>query len=106
MVPSDLYSFADKTTDSWYATVNGIRVESALENGYLVIDRQWRRGDRVQLHLDMSPRFVAANGKVADDRGRLCVERGPLVYCAEWCDNDFDIRHFVVNRNKKMTVEQ
>lgn len=106
VVPSDLYSFADKTTDSWYATVNGIRVESALENGYLVIDRQWRRGDRVQLHLDMSPRFVAANGKVTDDRGRLCVERGPLVYCAEWCDNDFDLRHFVVNRNKKMTVEQ
>lgn len=106
VVPSDLYAFADKSNDSWYATVNGERVEAALENGYLVIDRQWRRGDNVQLHLDMSPRFVSANDKVAADRGKLCVERGPLVYCAEWCDNDFDIRHFVVNSNKAMKVEQ
>ena len=34
---------------------------------------------------------MKANNKVEADRGRIAVERGPIVYCAEWPDNDFDV---------------
>ena len=43
----------------------------------------------VEVHFDMQPRVVKANEKVVADRGRVAVERGPIVYCAEWADNDF-----------------
>ena len=41
----------------------------------------------MELSLDMQPRFVRAHEAVEADRGRLAVECGPLVYCAEWVDN-------------------
>jgi DUF1680 family protein len=52
----------------------------------------------------MSPRLVKANRKVVADRGRLAVERGPLVYCAEWPDNKFNFFHFVMNKKPQFKV--
>ena len=53
----------------------------------------------MQVHFDMEPRTVRANNKVEADRGMIEVERGPLVYCAEWPDNNFDIKEVLVNQN-------
>ena len=52
----------------------------------------------------MQPRVVKANDKVAADRGRAAIERGPLVYCAEWPDNDFNISTVLLNRHPKFQV--
>ena len=87
VVPSDLYSFSDDILSGYEVTVNGQAVTGELENGYLVISRNWKKGDVVRIHFDMPVRTVIANRHVADDRGRIAVERGPLVYCAEWSDN-------------------
>lgn len=97
-IPSDLYSYIDNQNPAFKATLNGqpIAVDK-LENGYLVIDRKWKKGDKVELKFDMSPRMVAAHKNVKADRGRVAIERGPIVYCAEWPDNNFDIQKTVVN---------
>ncbi|MBR1409485.1 MAG: glycoside hydrolase family 127 protein [Prevotella sp.] len=87
VVPSDLYSFSDDILGGYEVTVNGQAVNGELQNGYLVINRNWKKGDVVRVHLDMPVRTVVANPRVSDDRGRVAVERGPLVYCAEWADN-------------------
>ena len=88
VVPSDLYAFSDDVKSSYEINVNGTEVAgSQLKNGYLVINRNWKKGDVVRIHFDMPVRTVVANPRVADDRGRIAVERGPLVYCAEWADN-------------------
>ncbi len=87
-VPSDLYSYADNARINVTCSVNGQAIDIATTpDGYLTIDRQWKKGDKVHLHFDMPVRTVRANGNVAADRGRLAVERGPLVYCAEGADN-------------------
>lgn len=52
----------------------------------------------------MEPRTVKANNKVEADRGRIAVERGPIVYCAEFPDNNFDIFSVFMNRNPKFEV--
>ena len=52
---------------------------------------KWKKGDVIKIHFDMEPRIVRANDQVEADRGMLCVERGPLVYCAEQPDNTMDI---------------
>lgn len=55
----------------------------------------------------MEPRVVVANSKVEADRGRVAVERGPIVYCAEWPDNDFDVLSVLINQNPKFeTVDK
>ncbi len=105
VVPSDLYTYADGKLPGYSVEVNGERVASELEDGYFVVTRNWKKGDRISLHLDMEPRVVKANPKVSADEGRISIERGPVVYCAEWPDNDFSVRSIIINRNPKMKVE-
>jgi uncharacterized protein len=57
-----------------------------IERGYLVLDRQWKRGDRVELALAMPVERVAANPRVKADEGLLAIQRGPIIYCLEQCD--------------------
>ena len=91
VVPSDLYSFADGAPSAWRVCVNGEEVSGELEQGYFCITRRWKAGDEVTLDLPVTPRFVRANEAVEADRGRLAVECGPIVYCAEWPDNAVDV---------------
>jgi hypothetical protein len=58
----------------------------SIQRGYLVLDREWKRGDRVELNLPMPIQRVAANPKVKADQGLLAIQRGPIVYCLEQCD--------------------
>lgn len=104
-VPSDLYRFSDDVQGSYTVKVNGRLVEGQLENGYLAIDRQWKKGDVVSVQLDMPVRMVKADQHVKADQGRTAVERGPLVYCAEGADNQgFCIFNFLVPRQPRFTV--
>ena len=89
VVPSDLYQFSDKEAPSYSVTVNGKAVEADLSanKGYLPV-KNIRKGDVVRIHFDMPVRTVIANQKVTDDKSKVAVERGPLVYCAEAADNN------------------
>lgn len=107
VLPGDLYSYVDEKKLAYRVSVNGQEVSGELKNGYLGIERRWKKGDVVEIHFDMLPRMVKANDKVVADRGRVAIERGPLVYCAEWPDNDFDISTVLLNRQPKFqTVEK
>ena len=106
VVPSDLYSFSDDILSGYEVTVNGQPVKGELQNGYLVINRNWKKGDVVRVHLDMPVRTVVANHRVSDDRGRIAVERGPLVYCAEWADNaGINPHHLLLARQPQFDVQ-
>lgn len=108
VVPGDLYSYDDGATPKYSVTVNGTEVRDALtSDGYMSISRRWKRGDVIRINLDMLPRVVKANAKVADDRGKIAVERGPLVYCAEQADNDgFNSHHVLLSRHPKFSVAE
>ena len=97
VVPSDLYTYADGKMPHFTVSVNNTKqqffpsnIESA--NGYIAIGRKWKKGDVVKIHFDMEPRTIRANENVEADRGMLCVERGPLVYCIEHPDNTINIK--------------
>lgn len=105
VVPSDLYSFADGLNEGYSVTVNGQEVAHSTVKGYLEINRKWRKGDVVEIHFDMNPRMVEANQKVEADRGKVAIERGPIVYCAEWADNNFDLFHFVAPKKPQLQLQ-
>ena len=104
VVPSDLYTYKDGKRLGYSVSVNGEAVESTLENGYFTISRNWKKGDVVRIHFDMEPRVVKANYKVKADEGRVAIEKGPVVYCAEWPDNDFSVRSIILNQKPEFTV--
>ena len=104
VVPSDLYTYSDGKRPGYSVKVNGEEATSALEQGYFTIERKWKKGDRIELQLDMEVRTVKANGKVEADRGRVAVECGPIVYCAEWPDNDFNVLSLLMNQHPQFEV--
>lgn len=105
-VPSDLYAYADGKKLGYSVSVNGQPIDGTLSNGYVSIDRKWKKGDKVSVHFDMEPRIVKANSNVEADRGRIAIERGPVVYCAEWPDNDgFSVLSVIMPRKPKLAVE-
>jgi len=68
--------------------VNGCEADaSAGPDGYLRLERAWQAGDVVELDLPMAPRLVEAHPWVEATRGRVAIERGPLVYCVEEADH-------------------
>jgi len=108
VVPSHLYEYVDETELGYTLSVNGTPINVAPNaEGYAVIDRKWKKGDQVEIHFDMEPRIVKANNKVEADRKRISIERGPIVYCAEFADNtNVDLHAMIVGKNPKFEVKQ
>jgi hypothetical protein len=88
VVPSDLYSFADPETTPVTIEVNGKKVSYKSEKGFAVLSRNWKAGDEVVVTLPMDIRRVKANDKVEADKGQVALQRGPLMYCLEWPDQE------------------
>jgi len=85
-VPSDLYQYKTKTSEDFDLTVNGRPVKYQMQDGYAVISKKWKKGDKIILRLNMPVRRIKANEKVVADQSRVALQRGPLVYCVEWPD--------------------
>jgi hypothetical protein len=86
-VPGGLYWYATRVEREATVSVNGTRVAAVPDKaGYLSLDRQWKTGDVVNVEFPVEVRRVVADPRVKDNRRRMAVERGPIVYCAEWPD--------------------
>jgi len=67
-------------------TVNGTEVSGVNPGKYLELSRLWKPGDAVEMDLGMQPQMLVADRRVAEDQGKVAVQRGPIVYCAESID--------------------
>ncbi|MGE5836488.1 MAG: beta-L-arabinofuranosidase domain-containing protein [Acidobacteriota bacterium] len=86
-VPGGLYSYLDTVNSPVTISVNGARVSATPDTtGYVAVARLWQDGDVIEIEFPMEVRRVAADRRVKENRGRMAVERGPIVYCAEWPD--------------------
>lgn len=86
-VPGRLYSYLDTVNSPVTISVNRARVSATPDKtGYVSLDRTWKNGDVIEIEFPMDVRRVAADRRVKENRGRMAVERGPIVYCAEWPD--------------------
>lgn len=99
-VPGELYSYADGVSSKYSLRVNGRRVKSEVVDGFVPICRAWKSGDVVELNLPMDVRFSVADERVKADSNRLCVTRGPLVYCAEEEDNEQQVSTYFISNAK------
>ena len=98
-IPSTLYSYQESSAQKIQIKVNGKAVEYQMKNGYAVISKKWKKNDKVELTLPMEVQRVAANIALVDDIGKVALQRGPLMYCAEWKDNNGKASNLVVPKN-------
>ncbi|MDR2914589.1 MAG: glycoside hydrolase family 127 protein [Tannerella sp.] len=103
-VPSPLYHYVKNAGSEIKISVNGKEVKKSMDKGYAVINREWKSGDRVSLHMDMPVKRVQTCAEVSYDKGLLSMERGPVVYALESVDQPeeflFDV---VIPRDAEIT---
>ena len=104
-VPSTLYSQTiPASNDDFTVSVNGETVDFANERGYQVISRKWKAGDKIAIRMNMPVKRIKADDRVEADRGRLAVEKGPVLYCAEGFDNGGNVLNKVIAADAKFTM--
>ncbi|HEY0653445.1 MAG TPA: glycoside hydrolase family 127 protein [Chryseosolibacter sp.] len=104
-LPGDLYHFQGAEIGPPQFTLNGKPVQVKMENGYAVFDREWKKGDVVEMSLPMDAHKVYANEKLTEDAGRVAFQRGPLMYCAEAVDNEGKASNLVLPSSSALKSE-
>ncbi len=87
VVPGDLYRFIDPAPGPPTLALNGVPVPLESRDGYVTLERTWRSGDQLELAFPMSVRRVVADDRVVANRGRMALQRGPIVYAIEGVDH-------------------
>ena len=103
-VPSKLYCYSDNEAVGFKIAINGNPIHVAnLDKGYISLTRKWKEGDCIELEFENNPHVVISNENVKSNNGKIAIERGPIVYCAEWPDNNFDIDNVILSENPSFT---
>ena len=97
-VPGELYSYADNISTDASLYINGKQAKTKSIDGYVPVKRKWNKGDKVVLQLPMPIRYSSADERVEADRDRICITRGPLVYCAEQPDNEHPASNYIISQ--------
>jgi DUF1680 family protein len=83
---SDLYKENPAVNGFKSLTVNGKPLNPQIVNGYAVIKRVWKKGDKVDLVIPMEIQTVTPDERIVADRGRIALRYGPLIYNVEKAD--------------------
>ena len=104
-IPSSLYKFQTNSAEKPVVKVNGVVVDYTITNGYAAINRTWKKNDKVEVNLPMEVRRVVANENLKEDMGKIALQRGPLMYCAEWPDNNGKTSNIIIPASAIFTTE-
>lgn len=86
--------------------VNGRFVTAAVKGGYARITREWRKGDRIDVTMDMPVRRAVADERLAATKGQVAITRGPLVYGVEAVDHGGVLSNLWLPDDAAFTLEQ
>lgn len=86
---------------SWSITCNGKKEAPVMEDGYCVLQREWKAEDCIELHMDMPVERMQSNPMVRENCGKHAVVRGPIVYCLEEIDNGKNLAGIVLPSQMK-----
>ncbi len=104
-VPSHLYRYKNRLATGMKMKVDEYSVGLQTRRGFARIQREWMKGDIIRIHLPMPIRRVLAHECVAENGGRVALERGPIVYCAEAVDNHGGALNIVLQEESELEAE-
>jgi DUF1680 family protein len=105
-IPGDLYTYSGGTGSQIMLKVNTEIIPADNYSDYIILSRKWKKGDRIEINIDMPVKLVVANENVKADSGKMAIERGPVVYCAESIDNDANVLDLCISDNSKWSTER
>ncbi len=105
-VPGDLYSYLDRPAEQTRILINGQDIPCVIDkSGYVSLRRNWKDRDTLEIAFPFGIRKVIADSRVREDRGRMAVERGPIVYCSEWPDcEDGRVLNLLMDRGGELSA--
>jgi uncharacterized protein len=104
-LPGGLYKFTEQNSEPVKISVNGEYLKFATSDGYAVIARNWKSGDKVEIDFPMPVRKVIADVRVKEDVDKIAFQRGPVIFCAEWPDNNTgNVLNLVINKEAAITT--
>ncbi len=86
-VPGGLYNFRDVHAAGITVNLNGQPILYQMDKGYMVIDREWKQGDKLNVNIPMDIKRVTSRPEVKANCERVALQRGPIIYCVEGIDN-------------------
>lgn len=104
-VPGKLYNFLQKEETNFTLLINGEKATFRQENGYAVLDRAWKKGDRITYELPLEIRQLQSRPEVLANSDRIAIQRGPLVYCVEGADNEGKVLQLALGSNPNFTTK-
>jgi hypothetical protein len=103
-VPGGLYNFTNTSAASPVIKVNGVVINYNTEQGYAIINREWKKGDVVEMAIPMDIKKVITRDEVKQDNDRMALQRGPLIYCFEGADNNGKAWNMVLPANANFST--
>ena len=91
--------------DAATVSVNGETLRPEVKKGYARIRRNWKAGDVIELNMPMEIRRIEAHPRVEADRGRVALQRGPIVYCLEAVDNGGPVSNVMLQHDPQFATE-
>ena len=105
-LPGGLYKFTDLDSEPVKLMINGKDSELNPADGYAVISRRWKSGDRIEIEFPMPVRKVIADERVTEDKDKIAFQRGPVIFCAEWPEiNNGDVLDLIIKKDASVTSE-
>lgn len=90
-VPSDLYTYVGARNQPFVMKINGRNHPYVIDSlGYISVEHVWNNLNSIQIDFPMEVKKVKAHESVTEDAGKVAIERGPILYCAEWPDNPYN----------------
>lgn len=84
--------------------LNGKEAECEIRDGFAYLRGEYTADDVITVELDMTVRRVYTSSRVSANTGKVSLQRGPLIYCAEGVDNENDILSLSLKRDGEVTV--
>jgi len=99
-VPGNLYNyFRDEDHFDTPIKINAVLYDYKIENGYAVLEKEWKKGDNVEIEFPVEVIKIVAKEDLKFDNDRVALQRGPIVYCVEGADNKEGVWNIVVPEN-------
>ncbi len=100
-IPSNLYTFENNSNSKIVIKINGEIVNYTIEKGYAVLQKKWDSNDVIEMELPMEIQRVSTNDKVKNNKRKVALQRGPIMYCAEWADNNGITSNIILPKDVK-----
>lgn len=83
---SELYTSTPEVKGLKSFAVNGKSTKPKIVNGYAVVTRTWKAGDKIELELPMEVQRIKSDEKIKTNKGLVALRYGPLIYNVERAD--------------------